>query len=456
MSDDETVGPLALIIGAVTRIRDRLLISIGAAAVTLILAVAAYIVDWTAPGPPNGVALVWGIACAAFIYGSWRLLGIIDFPYLPARYQYPLLSRRFALASAQGMRSGLAFGAWVILFIPVVALNFSFFAVIPGSARWIPDGGPMGWLISQITNATVAIALAPGTSAILMAALPLALIVVIDRLTGRLIATDAEEWALPRDIPVALYLRSWDADRIEVRARGVRQGVVEGIAPPRNISFAELVGRGAKLIAPVFATGEPGSRRLAGVGSMWSSDDEWRANVIARAKSAICVVMTAGHVVAESGYAWELELIGRGQMTRRIMLILPPGLPLSLARQKGQFLDRASALPAFDGLATADLSDDTLVLARSGATSWVGFASAIKNDLGYYMCIINAMDRFREEWTSEACHTPGFPSEERFVLDSAFESYGIAGHVVLRIGHRILRSGIGRRYLSWIENKFGH
>jgi hypothetical protein len=135
---------------------------------------------------------------------------------------------------------------------------------------------------------------------------------------------------------------------------------------------------------------------------------------------------------------------------------LPPGLPLNLARQKGQFLDRTSALPAFDGLASADLSDDTLVLARSGATSWVGFDSAIKNDLGYYMCIINAMDRFREEWASEARPTPGLPSEERFVLDAAIESYAIADQVVVRMGHRILRSGIGRRYLTWIANKFGH
>lgn len=454
MSDDESEGPLALIVGAVTRLRDRLIVSIAAAVATLILAIVAVIVDLRAPGPPSSSVIVWGLAAMAFIYGSRRLLDIIALPYLPGRYQYPVRSRRIGLAVGQGVRSGLVIGTWVILFIPVVTLNCYFFAVIPGSARWLPQSGALGWIFSQIMNATLAIAISPGTTAILLAALPLAVIVVVYRLAGRLVPADGDEWALPPDIPAALYLRSWDADRIKIRARGVRQGVVDGIAPPRKVSFAELVGRGAQLIAPVLATAEPGGRRLEGMGSMWSTTAEWRANVTAKARTALCVVMTAGQIVPGSGYAWELELIGDGQMTRRLVLILPPGLPLSLALQDGQFLDLARSLPAFDGLETDDLSDDTLVLARSTATPWIGFASAIQNDLGYYLCILNAMDRFRDEWESEARAADTLPSEDRFVRDAASEDGGMLARAALRIGHRILRSNIGRRYLGWIEKKF--
>jgi hypothetical protein len=218
-----------------------------------------------------------------------------------------------------------------------------------------------------------------------------------------------------------LYLRSWEADQIHMRGPALRRGFVEHFAPPPRISFAELVGVSAELLAPVLATGQPGGRRLPGMASLWSSDKRWHDNVRGAATNSLCVVMTAGPVPPGAGYSWEVELLGIGETTQRLVIVFPPNLTVSEARRPGGFLDSAATLPLFQGLAEMELSDETLVLARARGHAWKAYTSGVRTDGSYFLAFTDALDHFMSSWEEELLNLDDRRSTDRIVRESTLE-----------------------------------
>src|SRR5204862_5181819 len=127
----------------------------------------------------------------------------------------------------------------------------------------------LGRVVDRLDRLALLVADRPALAALVLLVGPLTVMIVVDRSSRALTTVDADELDLSPDLVPALYLRSWEADHIIVRGQVLRRGFVEHFAPPRRMSFAELIGEGTELAAPVLAIGQPGTRRLRGLGSMW-------------------------------------------------------------------------------------------------------------------------------------------------------------------------------------------
>lgn len=359
--------------------------------------------------PSIWLVVAAGTLCLAAVGG----LGVVTLgaKSMAGRTRYPTATSRSWVAIGNGVRRGAALAAWFLIALPVVALNYQFFAPRP-------DGDPSR-LEQAVGLASVAIATTPILAATLLVLLPIGGLVLLDRWSARLVSVDASELRLAPDVPTTLYLRSWTADRVWFRTEGMRLGILENLSPPRRASLAELIGEATQWAAPVVATGEPGTRRLRGVGSMWSTDEEWRANVLANAANALCVVVTAGEVIRGSGYEWELDVLGAGAAGGRLVVVLPPGVTVAESLTEGGFLHRASKLPAFEALARSDFGPNTRVLARSGADGWEAFGSSDRSDVNYVLCIREAIDRFQGSWEDELLGKVDGMSSDRLVRDAA-------------------------------------
>ena len=478
--EDRDRAGLASILGPVTRWHRRMVISRGAALVIGLAAVASMAWGTTLHGlwlslrDPNhlhgGVlpylsyvkpTASWLLILAAIVFWISHRVLALGFPTLPPPYRYRVRSSRLRVAFGRGVRSGLAALAWLVQLTPVVMLAYFALIANPSSAnllRWVmPD-----WLRRATGDGLRAITFHPAASALLLGTVPIALLVALYWALERSTALDAGDWSLASDISSVLYLRTWDADRIRMRSCGLRRGILEQLAPPRSVSFAEVIGTSLEALAPVIATAEPGGKRLLGVGAVWSSNEEWRENVRIRASDALCVVLTADKVVAESGFSWEIEMIGSGQATDRIALVLPPGLTAAHAQKPGGFLSEVARLPMFRDLDVAELDANTRVLVREADGSWYSHYASIETDLAYYLCIMDGIDRRKDDWEiasrpmsgerlDQTFDTLSTVSEDRFARGVALDGEPL-GTLRLRIFYKFATSKLGRRYMAWIES----
>lgn len=470
--DNSDRAGLALILGSVTRWRRRVVTARTGALLVGVAALSSMLWGTTPAGiwdtirdpsrqhgemfPHLGLvlpAMLWWFVLSVGIFWISLLALGLGLPTLPAAFTYRVRSRRLGFAAAIGARQGLTILADVIQLTPIALLAYAGLRANPSLRQLLEKVLPDP--IRHAAGAGVqAIAWHPIESAVVLGSLPIVALVLIYRLCRRWTAIDARDWSIATDTPPVLYLRTWNADRIHLTTDGLRRGLLEHLDVPRRMSLAEVIGTSLEFQAPVIATAEPGGSRLVGVGSMWSTNGEWRSNVEARAATALCVVMTADTVADDTGFSWEVETIGGGRVTDRIVLVLPPGISAKESQKPGGFLHKISQYPAFSGLDTLDLTDETLVLVRDAGEKWFPFCSSIRTDLAYYLCIMDAVDRRRDDWTLMAVQAVGGDrsridtelaevSEERFAQEASTDG-PLAVHT-LRLFHRLATSSMSRK-----------
>lgn len=475
--DDEDRAELASILGPLTRWRRRVATACASALIVGLAALGA--MTWGTT--PNGVweaitesnqphdevlphldvvlpAMLWWFLLAAGVFWICLLAFGLGLPTIPARFNYRSRSHRLGLAAATGARRGLTTVAYVVQLTPVVLLAYAGMRANPTLLNFLQGLLPNA-LLDLGDGGIAAIVSSPVQAAIILGSLPIALLVLLNRLLRPMTALDAGDWSLSTDVAPILYLRTWNADRVRLTLRGLRRGLLEHLDVPRSASLAEVVGTSLELIAPVVATAEPGGPRLLGVGSLWSTDQEWRTNVETRARTALCVVMTSDAVITDTGFSWEVEAIGSGRLTDRIVLVVPPGTTAGRLQKPNGFFYEIASLPMFRGLDTQSLSDDTLVVVRDADGTWFPLRSSIRTDIGYYLCIMDAVDRRQNEWERSA--SPAIPddprivdvlasvSEDRFARDAATE--GSLAVWRLRAFHKLATTKLGRKYLAWLR-----
>jgi hypothetical protein len=373
----------------------------------------------------DGSALDWALLSGAILWMAAKIRNVFEVGALPVgRYRYPERSVRFLRSVAVGVRRGLSAAALTVIALPAVLLDYELALRLSVVAEWSKEW-PLQLVSGRLDRLVTMIAVDPVKGALLFEIIPLSIIIIVHRSLRRFVALDSQEWALSDDMRPSLYLRSWAADQIRVPAPALRRGAVEHFAPPRRMSFAELIAESAEWRAPVLAVRQPKAGRLSGVGSIWLPDDRWHDAVRAHAADALCVVMTAGADLTAS-YAWELDLLGAGTLTSRLMIVFPPGLTVTQSRAPGGFLATAEQLPVFRDLATMGLSDETIVLARSGERAWKAYTARVRTDGAYCLCILEAFDHFTPDWDRELnkLRAPSrYPSVERFVRDEGMLGY---------------------------------
>lgn len=335
-------------------------------------------------------------------------------------FSYPTRSDRVAPNVAKGLNAGLAGFAFVVLTIPVLSLLVSLLA----QSTWRPDirHGSSGLVLRVLEEVALVIADDPVLAAGTLFVLPLLLVVLVHRVTRLSAAVDVAEWRISEDLPPALYLRTWESDRIPVTRRP-RTGLLETISPSRRSTFTEALGSNLSLVAPVALVGQPGTERQRGVGSIWSSDERWQHLVEEFAEQSLVTVFTASEVPPDSGFSWEIELVGSGRTTGRVVIVFPPGYDFERSLEPGGYLDVATQHPIFHGIREARPITKTLLMARGRDGKWWCYDASIPDDASYAHCFISLLfDDYVSDWENGALGETDFPSTlhtQRFVATLA-------------------------------------
>lgn len=331
-------------------------------------------------------------------------------------FTYPMRSSRVVPALTQGLHSGLSAFVGFVLLTPVIVLQTQLLATSPVWAGLSVSG--LSGVVAVCEALTLAVTQAPLASAVLLFAVPLAVVILLHRLTEPALAVDVSEWLLPEDAPPALYLRTWESDAIPMRLRPVGSRFIDAVLPAKKSNFTESLGRNLSLIAPVALIGEPGTARQQGVGSMWSSDERWRELVESYAERALCTVFAASEVPPASGFSWEIELIGSGDTTGRVVIVFPPHFDFVRAFAPGGYLAEASRKPIFHGIEQAQPTERTVVMVRAKDGTWDCMDASVRDDSVYANCMFDLRLDNADGWENGVLGETDFPSTinaQRFV-----------------------------------------
>lgn len=370
---------------------------------------------WLLLSEPAPRYLWWGLgstALAVLAFIAWRQFnghGVVPF-------RYPARTSRMLPAFVEGLHSGMSGFVGVVLFVPIGVVLVH----LVSHASWWEAAltGRTASVLMPISNLATAVSGEPILSALLLFVLPLALVVVVYRLTESMLAVDFSEWLLPEDMPPALYLRTWSTDAVPISLRPSGGRFLDAIVPERRSNFTESLGRNLSMIGPVVLVGEPGSRRQRGVGSLWSTDEHWRELVERYAERALVTVFAASDVPPDSGFSWEIDLVGSGLTTGRAAIVFPPGFDFDRAFEAGGYLDVASREPIFQGIHEAQPISETLLMARDRTGQWSCYDASIPDDASYAHCLYELMFEYSDRWTEGALGETDFPSTlqaQRFV-----------------------------------------
>ncbi len=352
-------------------------------------------------------SVVWGLASVGVMYAAHsvgqRFTGVG-----PWMFRYASKSSRVIPGLTQGLHSGMSAFVGVVLQLPAAVPVIMLVAQTP----WWREltSGDLSAIANALLAITGAVSEAPAFAAALLFVLPIGLVIIVYRLTEPGLAVDAEEWLLPDDVRPALYLRTWPTDEIPIRLRSGGGRFIDAVLPSKRSSFTESVGRNLSLIAPVVLVGEPGTGRHHGVGSMWSTDDQWRALVEAHAERASFTVFAASEVPPDSGFSWEIELVGSGRSTGRVLIIIPPGFDFAKSFEPGGYFALACAHPVFSGLKEAQPTERTLMMVRGSDATWECFDASAKDDLVYAYCMMLMTVEYFSYWEEGALGRSLYPS----------------------------------------------
>lgn len=401
----------------------------------------------------NSVLVAWLVFVVAFRLVSRLAEERLDFPSRPpdfidvgpviTRYRWQRGTRRaLGLLQVIAVLAVLGWGAqreWVVVFLSVfifVACQLGrrrlddplFHPSMGGSARsgWLRWGG---WVLALITWAVAIVIIGWLLIVLLLISIvryglvPLnelegadeaiqnpeffALLAIggfvvlglLDRLGQRLRTRSAHEAMVRDGRPPILFLRSFDEDRLKIKASLSRLGVMERLSPLRRRRFEELMVRHLGRFGPVIAISPPGTR-LPPLGSarMTLSNDEWQGRVEELASQAAAVVMSVTPASVREGFAWEIELAATRLGHGRLVLVVPPRRRRTVASRWADFVQIASYWPLFRALSSQPLPSGTHLITYVGDGAWRYWGNRRRWDWSYAVAIDRAVGASFGAW----------------------------------------------------------
>ncbi|SOD73502.1 hypothetical protein SAMN05892883_2797 [Jatrophihabitans sp. GAS493] len=119
-----------------------------------------------------------------------------------------------------------------------------------------------------------------------------------------------------------VYLRSFQDDRLSIRARGDSRGIVDRLTLRHRHGYEQLLVASMQYFGPVVAIGEPG-KRLPPTGAfrLYYSDDEWQNAVTRMLRSASYIVLSLGETPS---VGWEIIKLREMHLLDRTLFLVPP------------------------------------------------------------------------------------------------------------------------------------
>ncbi len=272
---------------------------------------------------------------------------------------------------------------------------FSFLSRIASRIR------PEQWPVSLLSEVSLAVQIIAAELA-LGIVLALAATAVGRAARAREMPTADEVFARDQRAPV-LYLRSFRDDELRVRIRmSDRRNYLENLALfLLRLVFVRMTDRFEDVLVwqlwhhgPVIAVGEP-VRRPYRTGSprLYISEEYWRAQVQELMRSARFVVVVLGRT---KGLAWELQCLGRLNLTHKVVLVVPP-VPGEELRARARMFDELVSGVGLPQHQPAALSTSlAAVLGPDGAWWWT-FSGRHRDEWDYEVAIESAVGSIRAE-----------------------------------------------------------
>lgn len=255
------------------------------------------------------------------------------------------------------------------------------------------DGEISWWDETRIELATVVAETVDAPETLLIAVVPtLIAIGLLDRLGRRLRARSADQAMKADPRSPVLYLRSFDEDKLKVRASLSRLGLIERLSPLRSRRFEEVLTRHLSVFGPVVGISPPDTR-LAPLGAarVTLSNDTWRSYVASIAHESALVVMSATPDSVREGLEWEQALVAESLPHHRIILVVAPHKPADVPRRWSNFAASAKRWTSFRAL-PPDIPTGTHLLTPQVGGLWRHWGARRRSDWSYGVCILAAGD----------------------------------------------------------------
>lgn len=237
---------------------------------------------------------------------------------------------------------------------------------------------------------------------------------LLDLLSRRLRARSARDAMLTDQRPPILFLRSFDEDRLKMKASLSRLGVLEHLSPWRRRRFEDVMVRQLGRFGPVVAISPPGTvLPPIGAARMTLSNDEWQGRVAELASGAAAVVISATPASVREGFEWEMELIATRIGHERVILVIPPRRPKVVAERWAGFLTAAARWRLFWVLSAIPLPTGTHLITYAGDGNWRFWGCRRRWDWSYAVAIDRAFRAALEDWGAARLRTPpSMPNSE--------------------------------------------
>ncbi len=365
---------------------------------------------WILTSKMWGLEVVWWTLGAIFMIWLSRKVRAATYTDSGSAFIFPQQTQRFQPRIVRAIHTGLSAVVGLALALPYFAFVAGLLTNLHGREPFVYQ--PLEWLVTRVEQASMIIFQAPALAAFGFVIIPSFISVLIYRLTRHMVTTDAVEWEPYADVPPVLYLRSWETDEIPMDLFPTDLRLIDRVSPPFRSNFTEFIARSVSGLASVVVIGKPGTIGQRGVGSLWASDDEWRKLVAEYSQRALVTVFSASDVQVGSGFDWEVEFIGSGLVTGRIIIVLPPEFNALQEMEPDGYLDRVARFPGFAGLLEAEPTSKTRFLARSTDGRWYCYDASNTDEHSYRVACLQMVADHRSKWDSAAASAAEFPSSE--------------------------------------------
>ena len=223
----------------------------------------------------------------------------------------------------------LSVGMYVFLilaFIWIVIVIVSYYRAVPGTSDASGSADLAGFLIGKLL----------ATLALLMFG------VVLYRRARRHAMLPGSKLARKDNRAIVLYLRSFQDDKIKVRARATDGRIF--LERFLKITFEELLTDHLWRYGPVEAIGDPRTKgKLAPLGAArdYESDATWQQKATDLMQQASIIVAVVGET---NGFLWEIDTIVKLGFMSKLILVLPPAGTTNLTERWNNLVNTVTGL----------------------------------------------------------------------------------------------------------------
>lgn len=223
---------------------------------------------------------------------------------------------------------------------------------------------------------------------------PFILVYLFKRFGKRLTAPTATERLEDDPRPPVLYLRSFDEDKVRIRATWSARGVIDRLSPVRRRRFEEILATTLDVVGPVVAISPP-STKLPPLGAarVTLSNDSWQEQVESWGRQAQIVVLGGTPDSVRAGYQWELEFVEAIMHSLPVMVVLAPHKKPELKRRWQVFLQKHGTWAESLGAMPESLQ----VAIHYPFKGWQGYGAPTRTDVTYAASIARATGEMRTD-----------------------------------------------------------